>query len=155
MSKLILFVILVFGPTVHDIHLSMCDIESKKDRLEVTLKVFLDDLQVSMGLTPGQELPDDYQGSDELIKTFVDQSFDLQVDGKSTDLRYIESLYDGEAVWITLYADKPDTISTISVTSSILTSLFSDQVNVVNCDIFGRHQVKMLDTKKVTCTFSR
>ena len=60
----------------HDIHVSVCDIELEDKNIEVTLKTFLDDLQIAVGLTPGEELPEDYSSAEELI-------FELNLAGSS------------------------------------------------------------------------
>lgn len=60
----------------HDIHLSVCDIKTiEQNQLEIKLKIFYDDLQTSMNLTPGEELPKKYKGADDLINNFVQKTF--------------------------------------------------------------------------------
>jgi len=38
----------------HDIHIGVCDIKIEDTSVEVTIKTFIDDLQIAVGLEPGQ-----------------------------------------------------------------------------------------------------
>lgn len=154
---MLLFIIwsMILSP-VHDIHVSVCDIDQKKDRIEVTLKIFFDDLQNSMGLTPGEELPEGYKGSDALIKEFIKKHFTISINGADQSWEYQESMLSGEAVWTTLHLTSyPTDIKEVGVRSSILIDLFSDQANIVNCSVFGTRQTEALNRKKETIVFTK
>ena len=57
MWNLINILLVSFWPFMdHDIHVSICEIEMSGEQMEVTLKTFLDDLQIAVGLVPGEEL---------------------------------------------------------------------------------------------------
>ncbi|MBK8636207.1 MAG: hypothetical protein IPN72_22725 [Saprospiraceae bacterium] len=73
---------------VHPIHVSVCDVIQKNDKVEFTFKIFFDDLQTSMGLKPGEELPAKYSGSDQLINDFILKNVKVVVNGKVAKLKY-------------------------------------------------------------------
>ena len=84
---IILFTVFIHSGDDHDIHLSICDIKTiENNQLEIKLKIFYDDLQTSMNLTPGEEIPKKYKGADDLINNFVQKNFSIYIDGQKKGL---------------------------------------------------------------------
>lgn len=134
----------------HDIHLSVCDITViDNNSLEIKLKIFYDDLQTSMNLKPGEELPKNYKGADDLINKFIQKNFSVFINEKKVNLIYLKSESATPAIWTTLKIDYVMAeISQIKIQNSIMTSLFDDQVNLVNVDINNHKETYKLDSKK-------
>ena len=133
----------------HDIHVSVCDIVEKSEdsSVEVSLRIFYDDLLNAVGLTIGEELPEDYTGSDDLIERFVNKHLSIQLNGKKVLLNYQESISYPPAVWTTFTIKVDDPITEIEVNNTILLDLFDDQVNMVNLRFNGKKKVYSLDKK--------
>ena len=133
----------------HDIHVSVCDIIRKNDnsKIEVSVRVFYDDLLNAVGLNIGEELPEDYTGSDDLIEKFLNKNLNISINGKEVKLEYQESISYPPAVWTTLTIDIAEPISEIQVNNTILVDLFDDQVNMVNLRFNGKKEVYSLDKK--------
>ncbi len=133
----------------HDIHVSVCDIIEKEDeaQLEVSLRIFYDDLLNAVGLKMGEEIPEDYTGSDDLIEKFINKHFSISLNGEKVLLDYQESISYPPAVWTTFTIEVGDPILEIEVNNTILVDLFDDQVNMVNLRFNGKKKVYSLDKK--------
>lgn len=133
----------------HDIHVSVIDIIEKTDdsQLEVSVRIFYDDLLNAVGLQVGEELPEDYTGSDDLIEKFISKHLSISINGDQVPMEYLESVSYPPAVWTTFKIELSDPISEIEVSNSILIDLFDDQVNMVNLKYKGKKKVFSLDKK--------
>lgn len=133
----------------HDIHVSICEIEIKEEKVEILLKTFLDDLQLAVGLTPGEEVPEDYSSADQMIHEYLAQTMVLKI-GATTVQPVIEDISAStDAVWITLVSDLQSTEQyNVSFSNSFLTELYSDQTNIVNIKMDGEKKTYSLNRKK-------
>ncbi|HOY11953.1 MAG TPA: hypothetical protein PLY70_02390 [Saprospiraceae bacterium] len=122
---------------VHPIHVSVCDVIQKNDKVEFTFKIFFDDLQTSMGLTPGEELPSKYSGSDQLINDFILKNVKVVVNGKVAKLKYKESYSAPPAIWTEMELEgvQAGDIKTMEIFNDIMVSLYRDQTNIINVAI--------------------
>lgn len=139
----------------HDIHLSVCDIKTiEQNQLEIKLKIFYDDLQTSMNLTPGEELPKKYKGADDLISNFVQKNFSIYIDGQKKVLEYVKSEAASPAVWTTMRLKNEVRFnSKIKIQNSIMTTLYDDQVNIINVDILQHKESYKMDSKNKVIEF--
>lgn len=158
--QLFFAMILVFGGLLssvneHDIHVSVTDIELSADgKVEVVVKVFLDDLMHSMGLEMGAELPDNYTSSDDLVNKFLENSLKLKVNGETLEYVLEDTTPSSPALWITLTGETSDAIKTIEVDNTILIDLFDDQSNMINVSYKGKRYSELLDVDKTIYTVS-
>lgn len=150
---LVASIFLNLTPLDHDIHVSICDIEVNSDQIELTLKTFLDDLQLAVGLTPGEELPDDYTSADELIGNYLSSSIQLRFGDMLIPLSINDMTASQDAIWITIVTDLPKTVSSISITNKFLTELYRDQTNLVNIKYGNEKESFILDTKKIEIVY--
>lgn len=128
--------------SAHDIHVSVAELELKKNGdLDISLRIFFDDLLLACGLTPGEELPSEYKSSDDLIQNYVADHFKLFAGKDKLELKYVESFSDNMAVWIELkVVDFEDEYSVpVEVENTILLKEFDDQLNILN---YSREQNK-------------
>lgn len=139
----------------HDIHVSVTDIEISDDGdVEVVVKVFLDDLMVSMGLELGAELPDDYTGSDDLINKFLENNLALKINGQVIDYELEDTTPSSPALWITLVGETDEVVKTIEVKNEILIDQFDDQSNMINISFKGERYSELLDGDDTIYTLS-
>lgn len=147
--------ILSFSPvSEHDIHVSICEIDVLEDRLELTLKTFLDDLQLAVGLTPGAELPEDYTSADELIASYIHQSIKIGYDNALLPLEIKDIAASPDAVWITITTSRPMKDRKLSLTTTFLTEIYNDQTNLVNIKHGKKKDSFILNGKKRQVQFS-
>tara|TARA_Y100000385_G_scaffold285797_1_gene346439 strand:- start:1963 stop:2361 length:399 start_codon:yes stop_codon:yes gene_type:complete len=124
--------------------------------IEVISKIFLDDLQTSMGLTPGEELPEDYKGADDLIQRFIDKSLIIYVNEKPLNLKLAKTEAALPAVWVTFTANKIEWRDTnvFSVDNKIMTDLFEDQKNIFKIHIDGEDDEHIFSSDQTLETFN-
>ena len=157
MFQWILFLITLIPGSVqeHDIHLSVCDIMngSNEGELEITFKIFYDDLLNAVGLEMGEELPPEYDNADTLIHTYITDNFFLKINDKKVDFKYVESHSYPPAVWTTMKLSYHEPIVEMTVENNILNDLFDDQTNLVNVYIDEKEQNATLDKKTIKHSF--
>lgn len=158
LMKLLLILFSLLSPLMdHDIHVSVCDMTYKEDKgiIEVSIKVFYDDLLNAVGLKPGEELPDNYTSSDELIEAFINENIQIKINGEEKTLNYEESHSYPPAVWSTFSIAHTGEVNQINMKNTILTDLYDDQVNMVNIRINGKKKAFSLDGKQKLLDFNK
>ena len=139
--QVILFLLsFISAPVDHDIHISNCDIMDNRSeqKVEISLKIFYDDLLRAVGLQQGEELPAEYKGSDDLIEKFLKEHLEIIINGEIKDFKYEESYSYPPAVWTTLVIDQNEIIENMVVKNTILLDVFSDQKNIITIEIGNR-----------------
>ena len=133
----------------HDLHVSVCDIELQDETVEITFKTFLDDLQLAMGLHPGEELPETYTSAEEMIENYIQSSIRLDIDGEEKQLK-IETLdASQESVWITMVLNVNNTSpKQLQIESTFLTEVYNDQTNIINLKKGDKKKSFILNKKK-------
>ena len=149
---------LILTPMDHDIHVSICDIRDKSDKgkVELSVKIFYDDLLNAVGLKIGEELPENYTSADELINEFILENIKVAINGEKKEMKYIESFSYPPAVWTTMEIDHQSTINDITIENTVLLNLFDDQTNMVNIKLAGeKKKAFALDRKKTLVNIKR
>lgn len=138
MNKIALIAVFILSSTMnllaHDIHVSLAEVSVKEDKtLDISLRIFFDDLLLACGLEPGEAIPDTYSSSDELIEEYVKTHFKIYSDDQQLNLVYVESVTDNMAVWIELNTANTMVFNTdVTVVNTILLKEFDDQMNILN-----------------------
>ena len=133
MQTLFLHSLLSAFMMLHDIHVSVWEVNLVEDKVEITLKTFLDDLQLAVGLRPGEEIPEGYTSAAELIQNYISRSTHLMIGDDKLDLSVGQLDASQDAVWITITSTLPKSaVNEIIMSSSYMTELYNDQTNIVN-----------------------
>ena len=142
---------------VHDIHVSNTEIKTTAEGgLDIIVRIFYDDLQMAMGLQPGQPLPTKYSNADELIKNYLNAKLKWTFDGKVVRPQYIKSKAALPAVWVYLEVKGPQgNAKEIRLDNQILIDQFDDQVNMVHADLDGLDYHFVLNKKDKYVFFRR
>lgn len=136
----------------HDLHLSVTEINAEGDQMEVVTKIFFDDLQMAMGLNPGDVLPDNYTSADEMIQQYIMDHLVIKVNDIQLTLELSESVALLPAVWTTFkvtdyaFTDEVE----FSIENRIMNSLFDDQTNIVKIYFKDKRKDITFSGKKIT-----
>ena len=147
MQKIILIILLLTNsiPSLfaHDIHVSVSDIKLQDNAIEITIKTFLDDLQVAMGLVPGEELPNEYSSAKEMISKYLADQVNLSINDIDFPLIPSEIDASSDVVWITIKIENIDihSIQALTWKSTFLNEIYNDQTNIVNIKKEGKREV--------------
>ena len=125
----------------HDFHVSLTEVRhnAKEQTLEVSVRLFTDDLDKaivlstgqSTGLVKGQETP----ATERLISTYLKSNLGIEVDGKSAALQFLGKELQTDAVWCYLEVEGVHKVERIKVRNAALIEVFPDQTNMVNVHV--------------------
>ncbi|MES2734322.1 MAG: DUF6702 family protein [Bacteroidota bacterium] len=120
----------------HAFHTSLAQInyDAKAKVLEVSLRVFTDDLELALSKESNRKIKlDDTNQQDRLLETYVKKQFGLtDQKGQQKTIHFIGKEFEVDATWIYLEVPCNESINGFSVRNAILTDVFDDQTNVVN-----------------------
>lgn len=138
----------------HDIHLSVVRLSMEEpEMIDLTVQVFLDDLMNSVGLVPGEPLPDDYTSADDLLQKFVHDHLIITINDSIIQPIYVENVSSTPAVWITYEITHPTKpIESIHIQNKIMLNLFDDQLNMVHIELPNHTSAHQFDSKTTSAT---
>lgn len=124
----------------HEFHVSKTEIDynGDEDALQITLHIFLDDLELSMQkqgadkqfLCTEKELP----GADSVYLAYLKNNFQIEINGgQVADYQWVgkEISADLAAVWTYIEIPNVTDLTDISVKNSIILDIHDDQKNIV------------------------
>lgn len=140
----------------HPIHASVTtiDFNAKNHTLEISCKIFADDLEEAIRKTTGVQL---YIGSPKenasqsaaKIEEYLRRHFRLEAEGKPLPRwTFVGRELEGDAVWC--YCEVPNIsgVKRLLVSNTVLTDLHDDQTNLVNVTIKGQRRSAVLRKSK-------
>ena len=147
---------------LHPIHVSVTEIEfDKKDAaLEIMMRVFIDDLELTLrNSVNNAELdilnPPAGTTIDQLMSNYLTDHFQIALDGKARDPRYLGHEREGDAMIFFIEVADVSNWKTIKVHNDIIMSTYEDQSNLVH--VYVDDKVKSLrltrDTPADSLTF--
>ncbi|MCB9447841.1 MAG: hypothetical protein H6585_05785 [Flavobacteriales bacterium] len=140
---------LIFG-NWHPVHVSVCEVahNEREHTLEISLKVFVDDMAQALTERTGQEIAfsDDLTDSvhDSLIVAYLADHFTISLDGKPVLISMLGKDGKGEDLWIYMTAPA-GAFHRMTVRQDVLFDEFADQQNFIH---FRRGNYK----HSATCT---
>jgi hypothetical protein len=150
---LLLFIIPLLSFSTHKYYLSLTQIEyrSKLQSVQLTINVFIDDIEVALNkdynidlqLDTDKELKD----NDVYFKKYLKEKLHLKIDNISKDFNYIGKEYDGDLVYFYLEIEDVTKVNTIEVSNKILTTHFPQQQNLIKSKVGKNHKSILLNAK--------
>ena len=143
---MIVHILLIFVTWLaHPFHVSVCDVEfnDKTKSLEISQRIFLDDLEEALRKKSGWTTldvvnPSDKKRFDALMKEFVIENLSLEINNKPVKLSYLGHELESDAIWCYLEVTGVNNLTTIGVENSVLIDTFPDQVNLVHVKKEGK-----------------
>jgi hypothetical protein len=131
----------VSGSCSHAFHISISEIEynSDKERIEVVQTIFIDDLEDALKKWSGEKVdllnPVDMAELVAMIGRYLQDKFDLSVNGQLLAMDYLGAEIDGDVMYC--YSSFPfnEKPVKVKVNNSILTQLFTDQSNIIHITV--------------------
>lgn len=155
---------LIFGflLSFHPIHLSITEIElnEKSKALQMTMRIFLDDLELSIQRDLNEEEfdllePGEGRTTDQLVKEYLADRVKVKVDKKVMKLNYLGNEIEGPAMICYIEIENVKKFTTIEVTNKVILETHDDQSNLVNVNY--KDKVKSIrltsDTPTLSITF--
>ena len=127
---------------LHPIHVTVTEIEfdEKEKELEITMRVFIDDLELTLRNELRQpELdilaPKNGVTTDQLVSKYLQDHFKIQLDGKPQATKYLGHETDGDAFIFYIQVSNVKKWKTIRVKNNIMTDTHDDQSNLVHVSV--------------------
>jgi len=143
---IILHVLLVLHTWLaHPFHVSVCDIEfnQKNGSLEISQRIFLDDLEEALRKTSGWANldvmnPTDKKRFDAMMKDYLLKNLVVVANGTKQKLSYLGHEVEADALWCYIEVTSVNNLESIEVTNSVLLETFDDQINIVHIKREGK-----------------
>ena len=139
MKMLLLFASLLSFWVAHPLHLTVTDIElnPKTGGLEISQRIFMDDLEDAMNERYGKGRIDLYNPKDpalmqELVGDYLLQHMKLTLNGRREQPQYLGYEVEEEAIWAYFEVPKLRKLRTFEFEHSLFLNRFSDQTNLIN-----------------------
>lgn len=143
MYKYLLLTAITFcSSLLHPIHVSICEIEYDQNNkaLEMTLRIFLDDLEKEIRLDRNQpelditELPSGLDLND-ILNKYLDKRFKVSINDKAREYTLLGHEIETDVVYCYMEITKVKKLKSIEIVNSILTNVYDDQTNLVHIEV--------------------
>ncbi len=140
----------------HPFYVSICqiDLNRKTEALEITFKIFADDLEKGLETQGTGKL---YLGTEreskeanKYIFKYLENNFKIKIDEKSRDLHFIGKEVEKDVVWCYVEVKEIRKIGKVTITNSILTEQFENQSNIVHIKAGKVKKSMLLNKSKIT-----
>lgn len=135
---------LVQAAPPHDFHVSVMrlDYNPNARSLEVSLKLFSDDIEESLQVMGGPRLhlgaPNEYAATDSLLNIYLHNRLGIQVNGTERDFELLGKEVEYEVTWCYLEFREIEAVRELVLRNEILFELFDDQSNIVHLYLNGK-----------------
>ncbi|MBU3661814.1 MAG: hypothetical protein FGM41_01255 [Bacteroidetes bacterium] len=124
-----------FKPAVHPFYVSVCDIviKPKQGEIEISSRIFTDDLQVALLETEGKktDLSKITKENEALLHAYLKKHLQLRADTNHLNLNWVGyELYE-EMIWVYHSARVTKLPKTLEITNTTLMETFEGQSNIV------------------------
>lgn len=123
----------------HPFHVSVCEINvnPENESLEISQRIFLDDLENALRKTSGWSTldvvhPSDQKKFDALLQKYVTNHLTILVNGQEKTLSYLGHEVEADAMWCYIEVAGVNNVKDIEVESTILLETFEDQMNLIH-----------------------
>ena len=134
---------------LHPLHISVTEIEfDEKDKaLEIMMRVFMDDLELTLRnhlKQPELDIMDPKNGMalDQMMTNYLKDRFKISLDNKPQTVNYLGHEKEGDAFIFYIEVTKVKKWKTIHILNSIITETHEDQSNLVHVTV--RDKVRSL-----------
>ena len=156
----LLILIPLFFTSLHPFHVSVCDIEFKKDSksVQVSQRIFLDDLEQTLSKKfKINMIIDDItkiEYRDSLIQVYLFENLNITFDGKEKKRVYIGNEVEEDAMWCYIEYSGVKKFNSVEVRSTVLLETFDDQGNIIHFKHENFEKSIKLDKTKTRSTIS-
>ncbi len=136
--------LIAFQALVHPFHVSVSDIKYKEDKkvLQISMRIFLDDLELALQAYSGNEKLDitkkeNWVFVNENLERYVLDRLKLWDEkGKEFELNYVGAEIEEDVMWCYIEIEKVKKLKQVKVWNSILHEVWNDQENLVHFRAF-------------------
>lgn len=144
----------------HPFYIAVTEINhnAKEKSLEISIKVFAEDLEQTLGKSSHQsfDLANEKQKPmlDKLVADYFNKNLSVSVDGKPQKLSYLGFEKDKESAYCYLQVDNIATVKRLDITNSVLQDFTNSQINIIHAVVNGKRQSTKLDFPNKQASFT-
>tara|TARA_Y100000746_G_scaffold50928_1_gene40057 strand:- start:323 stop:796 length:474 start_codon:yes stop_codon:yes gene_type:complete len=146
------YIILYFLFSIHPIYISVIEINSQDNNLEIVFKIFRDDLEDGIKNNLGKNVSIDTQSKLELnnkiIQEYLNAVSSIKVNDEKKEFFFSDFLLENERIKINAKISNNFSIDRIEIYNEILIDVFSNQKNVIFFNIYNQLNNDVLDKSK-------
>ena len=146
------YIILYFLFSIHPIYISVIEINSQDNNLEIVFKIFRDDLEDGIKNNLGKNVSIDTQSKLELnnkiIQEYLNTVSSIKVNDEKKEFFFSDFLLENERIKINAKISNNFSIDRIEIYNEILIDVFSNQKNVIFFNIYNQLNNDVLDKSK-------
>ncbi len=155
---MISYIFLYFLLSIHPIYISVVEINSKENNLEIVFKIFRDDLEDGIKNNLGKNVSIDSQYkvdlNNKIIQEYLNAVTSIKVNNEKKELLFLNFILENERIKINTKINNNFIIDTIEIYNEILIDVFSNQKNIIFFNIYNQFNNDFLDkSKKKTVLF--
>jgi hypothetical protein len=134
----------------HPFYISVCQVDHNSDirMLEITVKIFIDDLEQTLEAqgTGKLHLGTDRESdaADRYIARYLEQHVLIEINGRTLKGNYLGKETELDVIWCYVEMENVPSIRSITVTNTLLIDLFEDQTNMVHIKANGQKKSMLL-----------
>ncbi|OHX68052.1 DUF6702 family protein [Flammeovirga pacifica] len=142
----------------HPIHLSVSEVNFNQETksIEISSKVFIDDLEEGVQLIGGPELhlftEKEVTNSEEWINKYFEENFKIKINDKEKAFLWVgketDQNRDIQAVWVYLEITGVKKVKELTIENSLLYDVHADQRNMLHLKCNGTKKSWLFDLKK-------
>lgn len=138
---ILLLVMLTSFGVLHKFYVSVTQIDynEKKSRVEISTRIFIDDLEKTLEKAHNQKLniatKVEADNAKALIQKYVLQKLKITINGKEQNIVFLGSEYEDDVLICYLKIDFSKKITTFDVFNNLLTETYSEQQNIIHTNI--------------------
>ncbi len=148
-----------FRPAMHKYYLSLTqvNINSQKHSLDVSCKLFMDDLEQELEKSTGKKVDlsiSKDQATEKLLADYLEKNFMINVGGELQKLQFLGFEVENDAVWCYSEVHVFKGKGTISILNTLLYENFPEQSNLMNLNWDGVVKTSKLSNPDKLAEFS-
>lgn len=155
MRKALPFFFLLFmlnNTEAHPFYVSVTQIDYKEKTLQITLKIFIEDLEKALNTAgkPSLNLGEksEIKESEQYIQEYLKGKFRVTINNTPQMYSYVGKEEENDAVWVYLEISTIENVNSLEVYNSIITEQYSEQTNLVHTNIDGTKKSLILNKNK-------
>ena len=143
----------------HPFYVSVTDVShNDKDKtLEISVKLFIDDFESSLGKTFNQPVdlgqPKDSVKVNQQVFDYLQQHLQVSVNGKQARLVYVGYERERESAWCYVQVNDITNVNEIQVKNSLLYDSFDKQINIMHINAKGLRKSTRLSFPETVAKF--
>ena len=146
------YIFFYFLFSIQPIYISVIEINSKENNLEIVFKIFRDDLEDGIKNNLGKNVSIDTQSKVKLnckiIQEYLNTVTSIKINDKKNELFFSDFFLENERIKINAKISNDLLIDSIEIYNEILIDVYSNQKNVIFFNIYDQLNNDVLDRNK-------